>query len=92
MLCIQLCYIRPGKVYRQSPFKTACGREVIFHYSLPKNSSKGIQKFMRVRKSVKNWSKIAIMKLEAVVFGVMRAVMINCKSTLPGLINKFYKT
>ena len=40
---------------------------------------------MRVRKSVKNWSKIAIMKLEAVVFGVMQAVMINCKSTLPGL-------
>ena len=25
------------------------------------------------------------MKLEAVVFGVMRAVTINCKSTLPGL-------
>ena len=25
------------------------------------------------------------MKLEAVVFGVMRALMINCESTLPGL-------
>ena len=25
------------------------------------------------------------MKLVVVVFGVMRAVMINCKSTLPGL-------
>ena len=41
---------------------------------------------MRVRKSVKNWSKIAIMKLEVVVFRVMRAVTINCKSTLAGLI------
>ena len=65
-----------------------------FHYSLPKihffprKLSKGIQKFMRVRKSIKDWSKIAIMKLEAVVFGVMRAVTINCKSTLPGLVLK----
>ena len=61
-----------------------------FHYSLhffQRKLSKGIQKFMRVRrKSVKNWSKIAIMKLEAVVFGVMRAVMINYKSTLPDFI------
>ena len=64
-------------VYCQSPFKKACGREVIFtiHYQkihfFQRKLSKGIQKFMRVRKSVKNWSKIAIMKLEAVT--------INCK-------------
>ena len=46
---------------------------------------------MRVRKSVKIWSKIAIMKLEAAVFGVMRAVTINCKLTLPGLITMLNK-
>ena len=28
---------------------------------------------------------LSIMKVEAVVFGVMRAVMINCESILPGL-------
>ena len=59
-------YIRPGKVdlqfiVRALSKKYAAGGH--FHYLLPKTSffsrklSKGIQKFMRVRKSVKNWVK-----------------------------------
>ena len=55
-----------------------------FQYSLPLFQGKllkVIQKFVRVGKPVKNWSKIAMMNLEAVVFGVMQAVTINCKST-----------
>ena len=85
--------VRPGKVdlqfiVRALSKKHAGGRSFsLIHYQkihfFQRKLSKGIQKFMRVRKSVKNWSKIAIMKLEAVVFGVMRAM--NCKSTFPGL-------
>ena len=57
--------MRPGKVDLQFIVRALCGREVIFTIHYQKNHffqrklSKGIQKFMRVRKSVKNWSKIA---------------------------------
>ena len=46
-----------------------------FHFFETK-LSKVIQKFVRVRKSVTNWSKVSIIKFEAVVFGVMLAVTI----------------
>ena len=44
---------------------------------------KAIQKFVIIRSSVKIEVNSSIMKVEAVVFGVMLAVTINCKSTLP---------
>ena len=80
--------LRPGKVDLQFIIRALSKKHVgwrSFSLFITKISKKGIQKFMRVRKSVKNWSKIAIMKLEVVVFGVMRAVTTNYKSTLPGL-------
>ena len=48
--------------------------------------AKLLRKFVKVRKSVKIVVKISIMKFEAVLFEVMRAVTINCKLTWPGLI------
>ena len=41
-----------------------------------------------IRKPVKNWMNLSIMKVEAVVSGVIQAVTINCESILPGLIQK----
>ena len=51
------------------------------------NLMKAIQKFVKIRKPIKNLMNLSIMKVEAVVSGVMRAVTINCESILPGLTN-----
>ena len=86
------CIVRPGKVDLQFIVKAflkkhAGGRSFfIFHcqkFSIFKN--KFNESHSKIRKPVKNWMNLSIMKVEAVVSGVMRAVMINCESILPGL-------
>ena len=63
-------------VIKASPRKHVAGKSFFTKIHLLKKLSKVIQKFVRVRTSV------PIMKLETVVFGVMWAVMRNCKSTI----------
>lgn len=85
--------VRPGKVDLQFIVKAflkkrAGGRSFfiakIFQF-LRANLMKAIQKFVKIRKSVKNWMNLSIMKVEMVVSGVMQVVTINCESILPGL-------
>ena len=95
----ELCneYLIPNYIhkYRQSgrvlTIISICFSPTSIHYQkIPLfeiKLSKVTQKFVITRKSVKILSKIITMILEAVVFGVMRVVTINCKSTLPGLIS-----
>ena len=74
-------------VYRQSFYRKACG-QVGGHFTplFEAKLLKVIQKFVKARKSVKNLSKIIIMKFEAVaiVLRMMWVVTINYKS-MPGL-------
>ena len=63
-------------VYRQTLFST-----ILFSLFVTYLFVNESQKFVRIRKSVKNWSKLMIMKFETLVFGVMQVVVINCKLT-----------